>query len=152
MTEPKSIREILESEPKNVIEYFEQLDLKELPDKVDFEKQYTDPRWYEKREEILKERNNTCQGCDAKGCTLQIHHGYYEMGLMAWEYDNDTLWCLCLECHNNWGEMKRALQKEMAKISLKRPRVFDELMDIFQKLKIAEDVIEDFSSKFSNNK
>ncbi len=148
MAEPKSIRQILESDPKNVTEYFERLDLIELPDKVDFEKQYTDPRWYEKREAILRDRNYTCQGCGEKDCTLQIHHAYYEMDLMAWEYDDDTLWCLCLECHDNWGYMKRDLQKEMAKISLKRPKVFDTLLDVFQKLKSAETTIENFTSKF----
>ena len=149
--EPKSIKQILESEPKNAAEYFEQLDLKTLPAKVDFEKQYTDPRWYDKREEILKDRNHTCEGCDATECTLQVHHSYYEMGLMAWEYDNSTLWCLCLDCHDKWGKMKNLLQRRMGEISLKRLRVFDKLIDIFEEIAKAEKMINNFVSKFNRN-
>ncbi len=96
--------------------------------------QYNDPRWIVKREEILEDRNHTCEDCQSTDCTLQVHHGYYELGKMMWEYDNDTLWCLCIECHENWGEMKRMLQEEMAKISMKNLQQIDFLLGLFGKM------------------
>lgn len=32
---------------------------------------------------------------------LNVHHKYYVLGKKPWEYDNDALETLCLECHKN---------------------------------------------------
>ena len=91
-------------------------------------KRYEHPKWIEKREEILKLRNYTCQDCTDRDVPLQVHHGYYELGLQLWEYDNDTLWCLCIPCHERWGIDKRQLQKELARINFADTQRFDQVM------------------------
>ncbi|HSB92805.1 MAG TPA: hypothetical protein VLC28_06790 [Flavitalea sp.] len=37
---------------------------------------------------------------------LNIHHRYYIFGKMAWEYNNDALISLCVECHKREHETK----------------------------------------------
>jgi hypothetical protein len=65
-----------------------------------------DPRWQEKREEIIQRDNHKCMSCknkdeDAKqlGNYLHVHHIVYKTGLKPWEYDNDDLITLCDDCH-----------------------------------------------------
>ena len=65
-----------------------------------------DPRWEQKREEILKRDNHECQWCH-KTTTyknpLQIHHKYYIMHngkfRQPWDYPDKALITLCKNCH-----------------------------------------------------
>lgn len=77
--------------------------------------QLRDPRWQEKRLEILNRANFKCEICDFKptGEPLAIHHKYYEKGLMAWEYPNDALICACERCHEEAAENERGLLREI---------------------------------------
>jgi len=58
-----------------------------------------DPRWDEKRKEILKRDDLTCQECKITDVTLQVHHHFYHPNTMPWDYDNDVLITLCEPCH-----------------------------------------------------
>lgn len=58
-----------------------------------------DPRWQKKRLEVLERDKFTCITCGDTESTLHVHHGYYEKGLEPWEYELNTLWTLCEECH-----------------------------------------------------
>ncbi len=58
-----------------------------------------DPRWQRKRLEIFQRDDWTCQANGEKGNTLNVHHKIYIPGLKPWEYENDLLITLCLECH-----------------------------------------------------
>jgi 5-methylcytosine-specific restriction endonuclease McrA len=58
-----------------------------------------DPRWQRKRLEVMQREDFTCQNCGAKNQTLNVHHRYYAKGMKPWEYDDDTLHCLCEPCH-----------------------------------------------------
>ena len=75
-----------------------------------------DPRWQKKRLEILNRENFTCQTCGDASSTLHVHHGYYEKGLDPWEYDSDTLRCLCESCHESEQRFMRNTHKTIAKL------------------------------------
>lgn len=65
-----------------------------------------DPRWQRKRLEVMQREKFTCEVCKATNVTLNVHHGYYEFGLAPWDYDNDTLHCICEVCHQ-FAEVQR---------------------------------------------
>jgi hypothetical protein len=58
-----------------------------------------DPRWQKKRLEVFEHNNFTCSGCGATDKTLNAHHPIYEKDKEPWEYPNETLMCLCDDCH-----------------------------------------------------
>lgn len=57
-----------------------------------------DPRWQKKRLEVLERAGWKCQCCGDEGSTLHVHHLVYIKG-DPWESPDDTLECLCEECH-----------------------------------------------------
>lgn len=58
-----------------------------------------DPRWQKKRLEIFERDNWECKGCSCNKCELQIHHLKYLKDLEPWEYENEFLQTLCINCH-----------------------------------------------------
>lgn len=40
------------------------------------------------------------------GFDLQVHHTFYKKGLLAWEYENDSLLTLCSSCHKKEHQEK----------------------------------------------
>lgn len=60
-----------------------------------------DPRWQKKRLEIMQRDEFTCQACDSKEKTLNVHHCYYKKGADPWDYENESLVTLCEECHES---------------------------------------------------
>lgn len=76
-----------------------------------------DPRWQKKRLEILNRAGFMCENCGAKNKTLHVHHGYYERGLDPWEYADDTLWCLCEECHEKAESVRRDVYLSLARMN-----------------------------------
>lgn len=64
-----------------------------------YAEQLKDPRWQRKRLEVLQRNCFSCFECGAKDKTLHVHHGYYERGLAPWEYPDNSLHCLCEDCH-----------------------------------------------------
>lgn len=70
-----------------------------IMNKRDYHEQLQDPRWIEKRKEVLFKDEYTCQRCGAKNVPLQVHHLVYYEGRKAWEYSNAHLVSLCKKCH-----------------------------------------------------
>lgn len=68
-----------------------------------YRQQLSDPRWQKKRLEILNRDGFACALCDDKKSTLHVHHGYYEAGKLAWDYEPETLITLCENCHKTVG-------------------------------------------------
>ena len=82
-----------------------------------------DPRWQAKRGEIIAARNGRCERCN--GTTrLEVHHGYYKPGAELWDYESNTLWCLCRSCHEDTQSKMTALHRMIGKI---HPRDLDDL-------------------------
>lgn len=59
------------------------------------------PKWQKKRLEIFQRDNWKCQKCGNAENELIVHHTLYEKGVEPWEYDNDDLMTLCVDCHEN---------------------------------------------------
>lgn len=76
-----------------------------------YSEKFKDPRWQKKRLEILTRDNWTCQVCKSTDNTLHVHHKMYLNVENPWEYDNDLLVCLCEECHEIEGELKKEYEK-----------------------------------------
>ena len=58
-----------------------------------------DPRWQEKRREIIQRDYGFCTDCHGQGGELHVHHLYYKSGLAPWEYPNSAYITLCKFCH-----------------------------------------------------
>jgi len=76
-----------------------------------------DPRWQRKRLEVMKAANFECCECGEGKKTLHVHHGYYEKDLKPWEYPDDSLHCLCEECHEKYSPWGIVLRREIGKLS-----------------------------------
>lgn len=61
-----------------------------------------DPRWQKKRLEVLNRAKFKCQCCGDDENTLHVHHLIYSKG-DPWDAPDNTLECLCENCHN-WRE------------------------------------------------
>lgn len=58
------------------------------------------PKWKQRRKDIIKRDNYTCQDCKSKS-NLQVHHKYYNNLYLYWEYSDKFLTTLCKTCHND---------------------------------------------------
>jgi hypothetical protein len=76
------------------------------------------PKWQEKRLRILERDEFTCQGCDATDKTLHVHHGYYRRGLNPWEYENETLYTFCEDCHEREQALLDRIQQRLGYLGL----------------------------------
>ncbi len=75
-----------------------------------------DPRWQRKRLETMQRADFTCEWCGDKTTTLHVHHGYYARGYEPWDYEEDTLYCLCESCHQQAENLKHDLHLKIAKV------------------------------------
>ena len=66
-------------------------------DRKEYGKLLRDPRWKVRRLEILERDNNTCSTCGSNE-NLQVHHKFYEEK-SPWEYSDDELITMCIDCH-----------------------------------------------------
>jgi hypothetical protein len=77
--------------------------------------------WKECRERIIEAAGGRCEHCGERD-RLQVHHSYYEAGLLLWQYPDESLVCLCSPCH---GELEDALQKlKMAMAGLRAAEIW----------------------------
>jgi len=65
-----------------------------------------DPRWQKKRLEIMQRDQFTCQHCQDKASTLNVHHATYVKGWEPWEYPPHMLITVCEPCHEKIEEVK----------------------------------------------
>ena len=75
-----------------------------------------DPRWQVRRAQILALDGNKCQYCktDKK---LNVHHTYYIKGREPWDYPNNALIVLCLNCHELAHERIKAAKYNKERIN-----------------------------------
>ena len=67
---------------------------------MEYKQQLADSRWLKKKNEILERDNYTCQHC-GRTSNLNVHHLSYEKGKLAWDYPNEKLITLWVDCHEN---------------------------------------------------
>lgn len=78
-----------------------------------------DPRWQKKRLEVLKRADWKCEECGDDSRTLHVHHGYYARGRDPWEYEDDSLHCLCESCHVDAQDALEGLRAAIGKLQLR---------------------------------
>ena len=64
-----------------------------------YQEKLKDPRWKEKRVEILERDKHTCQECFGPNKDLHVHHKHYKRNTEPWDYSNNKLTTLCANCH-----------------------------------------------------
>ena len=99
-----------------------------------------DPRWQKKRLEIMERDNWTCQNCDNKDSTLNVHHWIY--GKNPWDSDSEHLTTLCEKCHK---EVKAAWDDVILEVLY---GVINENADLsfIEKLKETKNILSVFNS------
>lgn len=75
--------------------------------------QLRDPRWQQKRLEIMQRDGFKCRECDATTKTLNVDHRSYRKGCAPWEYDDADLVTLCEDCHKE----VTVLRAELARVA-----------------------------------
>lgn len=58
-----------------------------------------DPRWQQRRLEVLQKADWRCSRCRSQKANLQVHHKHYVAGLKPWDYTDEQLVVLCGDCH-----------------------------------------------------
>lgn len=66
--------------------------------KPTYEEQLESKEWQDKRQQILERDGHKCSLC-GKTKHLNVHHKYYILGHLAWEYEDETFVTLCQKCH-----------------------------------------------------
>ena len=67
---------------------------------MNYKEKLKDKRWKARRLEIILSANGKCELCGHSNINhLVVHHKEYISGLLAWEYENKYLMCLCKSCH-----------------------------------------------------
>lgn len=82
----------------------------------DYFKLLKHPKWQEKRLEIMNRALFECEHCGTKEETLNVHHMYYEKNKKPWEYPDDCLHCLCIDCHKAIQQIQDKIKIEMSKL------------------------------------
>lgn len=75
------------------------------------------PKWQEKRLRIMERAHFECENCSADDSTLNVHHSYYEKGLKPWEYPDESLHCLCDDCHEKADELRKKINRQIGRLS-----------------------------------
>jgi len=73
------------------------------------------PRWQKRRLEILERARFSCEECDVQDRTLHVHHTYYERKHAPWEYPDESLRCLCEECHQKTEGLRTLFNRQLGK-------------------------------------
>lgn len=97
-----------------------------------------DPRWQQKRLEILRRDNFTCHLCFEPDKTLHVHHFLYRKNAEPWEYPDHELVTLCEECHEEEEERRTELLSLLSRAEPESPiaSLTDAVRDILERDKM----------------
>jgi hypothetical protein len=79
-------------------------------------KQLKKPEWFELRKRIIERDDEKCVDCGDSDVKLHVHHMWYEYGRKLWEYPDESLKTLCVECHEIYTRRDKelkAIEKEL---------------------------------------
>lgn len=89
-----------------------------MPNKTSYSELFKHPKWQRKRLEVLQSANFECESCGSGEVQLHVHHSYYEKNLAPWDYPDESLHCLCENCHEKAQDIKTLLQRQIGKLEL----------------------------------
>lgn len=76
-----------------------------MGNRVFYTEKLFDPRWIEKKKQILNRDNHSCVICGKSEGKLAVHHKQYhfikrlQKHVEPWEYNDNLLITLCESCH-----------------------------------------------------
>ena len=77
-----------------------------------------DPRWQKKRLAIFERDKFTCQFCWHSDKELHAHHTYYEWGKDPWDYPDEAIKTLCVDCHKEATEIIRQIKRSFQHLDM----------------------------------
>ena len=80
-----------------------------------------DPRWQQKRLEILERDEWKCQWCGSVTSELHVHHLVYRKGEEPWESPNQDLLTLCHSCHKTEAPQRQDAILDVVTAILRAP-------------------------------
>lgn len=86
-----------------------------------YKEKLLDPRWSDKRHEIITAAGGCCEDCKIPKRNLEVHHCFYLPGREPWEYESDLLTALCPDCHEFRQGREEALHVLLARTLRKLP-------------------------------
>ncbi len=92
--------------------------------------QLRDPKWQKKRLEVMSRADFECEYCGAKDKTLNVHHSYYEKGLAPWEYQDESLHCLCEDCHRKRQDTDLLLKRQIGRLEMDKEQLLGYAMGL----------------------
>ena len=72
-----------------------------------------DRRWQARRLRVLNRGGFRCECCRRDDRSLHVDHGYYVPGREPWEYELETLHCLCDKCHAELTKVRRQVHRAL---------------------------------------
>jgi hypothetical protein len=93
----------------------------------EYSKLLRDPRWKQKRLEIIERDRGVCQMCGAVPKVPHVHHMHYWYGVDPWDYPDSMLVTLCPPCHDGEYSKRQAIDflfKRMAEARLHTSEVY----------------------------
>jgi hypothetical protein len=57
-----------------------------------------------------------CEECGNDEVTLHVHHSYYEKDHASWEYPDESLHCVCENCHETITNTQKRLDEQLRKL------------------------------------
>lgn len=84
-------------------------------DKKDYQNLLKDKRWVDLSRKIKAWDNYCCAYCGNSGrdSNLQVHHLFYDLKRMPWEYGERSLVTLCEKCHSKTHEIEKSFYEEL---------------------------------------
>lgn len=77
-----------------------------VPTPMTYAEKLKDPRWQQKRLQIMDRDEWTCRHCGTTTDTLTVHHTVYWRNREPWDYNDDELITLCEQCHREHEKQK----------------------------------------------
>jgi predicted translin family RNA/ssDNA-binding protein len=74
---------------------------------------YKDPRWQQRRLEVMQRFGFSCAVCLSSEKELHVHHKHYVTGRKPWEYEDHELLCVCKFCHEHQTELSREIRASL---------------------------------------
>lgn len=75
-----------------------------------------DPRWQKRRLEVLEAAGWACSECGVSDKTLHVHHGCYRKWADPWDYEDEQLHVLCVDCHSKCEVEKAAMEDSISRL------------------------------------
>ena len=83
-----------------------------------YEEKLKDPRWHQRRLQVLIRDKYKCQKCSHKSKSNEVHHVVYVYGWEPWDYPDEYLMTLCRDCHEEETQDNKEIKEMIENMKL----------------------------------